>query len=237
MKNILLLLSFILMGYPLMAQNTETLIKEHIEAIGGEKNWQNINTFQVEGSIVMEGVTIYTTKNVIRNKAWRNDMVFEGKVQSFKNNKFFITILNEKGWKYLPDSKDNKPEELVPSEITVYKEEMDFEDPFIGYKEKGTKISFVSRENILNRDYDKFSVTYTSGKQEYIYLNAGDHMIAKRVLANGDAEDIKEYGNYIKLDCGIYYPNYIRSGIGEIYVRKVTVNQPIPETLFENTKH
>lgn len=223
-----------LQGY---AQNQEAFIQAHIEAIGGEKNWQAIKTFHVEGKIEMEGVTIFTTKHVIRDKAWRNDMVFEGKVQSLKNNKFFITIIHDKGWKYLPDSKDNKPEVLEQGERQLYMEEMDFEDPFIRYKEKGTKITFVSRENILNRDYDKFSVTYQSGKQEYIYLNAGDHMIAKRVLANGDAEDVKEYGNYIKLPSGIYYPNYIRTGLGEIYINKVLVNQEMPESLFENIQY
>lgn len=237
MKWIYLIPVLLFCCHMVSAQNHDDLIQAHIEAVGGEKNWQNVKTFHVEGNIESEGLTIHTTKNVIRGRAWRNDLLFDGKVEALKNTKFFITILNDKGWKYLPDSKDNKPEELVANEILLYKEDMDFEDPFVRYKEKGTNISYLGTENILNRDYDKFAVSFKSGKQEYIYLNAGDHLIAKRVLVNEDAEDVKEYGDYVKLECGIYYPNYIRTGLGEIFIKKVIVNQEMTDAIFENIKN
>lgn len=233
-KSLLIILS--LACFPCkkgIAQDAQELIRKHIEAVGGEKNWDKIKTVKVEGVVEMEGMQINTTKHVIKGKAWRNDMVFEGKTQSFKNNKFFVTILNNQGWKYLPDSKDDKPEVLLPVEVSLYKEDMDFEDPFIHYQDKGTKISYFSKENILNEDYYKLAFTYASGKQEYVYLREKDMMIAKRVLYNSDAEDMKEYNYYEKQTGGIVYPKQIQTGIGVIHIKTIQLNPVIEEKLFQ----
>ncbi|MBL7773706.1 MAG: hypothetical protein JNM95_12655 [Chitinophagaceae bacterium] len=231
MRNLVVLI-LLLSTCKLYAQDVDQLIKRHIDAVGGEKNWDKIKTVKVEGVVEMEGVQIKTTKRIIKDKAWRNDMLFEGKTQSLKNNKFYVSILQDKGWKYLPDSKDDKPELLDKGEIALYKEEMEFEDPFIHYQSKGTKISYLNIENVLDVDYYKFAFTYASGKQEYIYVRAKDMMIAKRVVYNSDAEDTKDYDYYEKQSNGIYYPKLIRTNIGVIHIKTVQFNTTIEEKIF-----
>lgn len=226
----------VFLSLPIFAQTTDELIKQHVAAVGGEKAWASIKSIRVEGEVMMEGVTIKTTKQVIKGKGYRNDMVFEGKVQSLANNKFYVSIFKDKGWKYLPDSKNNQAEDLDQGEIAVYKDDMDYEDPFVFYKDKGLKISFLNTENILDEDYYKFSVTYPSGKQEYVYLWVKNLMIAKRVLANGDAEDHKNYEGYEKLPSGIYFPMSITAPIGEIKINKVLINPVIDEKIFLPSK-
>jgi hypothetical protein len=218
------------------SQKTDELIQKHIQAIGGEKAWAGIKSIKIDGVITMEGMSIKTTKQVIKNIGYRNDMLFEGKIEAYTNNKYYVSIYNDQGWKYLPDSKDNKPEMLEANEIILYKEDMDYEDPFIFYKEKGTQFTFLNIENILEKDYYKFSAKYKSGNQEYIYLNASDFMIAKRVQTNSEAEDAKEYSEYEKLTSGIWYPKHIKTTIGDIHIEKIMVNPLIDEKIFLPSK-
>jgi hypothetical protein len=233
MRKLILLWVCSLVFMHLSAQQELDIVAKHIEAVGGEKSWAAIERIRVEGIVYMEGLQINTTKQVIRNKGYRNDMVFEGKIESFKNNKFYISIYKNEGWKYLPDSPNNQPEALTQDEIKTYMEEMDFEDPFIRYKEKGIKITYLSKENILEKDYYKFILNFASGKTEYVYIDASNYMIAKRVLTNSDAEDTRDYADYQTFEKGIKYPTTMHVTLGTIQIQKVIINPPIDEKLFQ----
>ena len=145
MKNWILITFFAISFFKSNAQSTDDIIAAHIDSIGGIENWDKINTIEIKSSIQMGRSIILTTKSIVKNKSLRNDISIENKFEPIKDKKYYI-ILNENiGWKYLPETKDDILP-MEPFEVLQTQDELDYEDPFIHYKEKGRDINLIGIE-------------------------------------------------------------------------------------------
>ena len=144
---------------------------------------------------------------------------------SIRNDKKYYVILNGKnGWKYMPDNKNNTILSLYESEITQLEDELDYEDPFINYLEKGRVIHMVGIEYYNEKEFYKFLIEYKSGKKIYCYMDVNSLMIDKTVLIEAEVDDIREYKNYEKLPAGIWIAKQVISLSGELNITSVEIN-------------
>ncbi|MBL7766397.1 MAG: hypothetical protein JNJ58_09910 [Chitinophagaceae bacterium] len=221
---------FLLIPFTGISQSTEEIIQKHLTAIGGEKNWNKINTILIESTQRIEGDEIEHRRQVIRNKAVRSDMIYKGRSAAVNDKKYYILVNQKGGWYFLPGQAKVAP--MNAEEILYYKDDLDYEDPFLNYIQKERQITMIGLEYYDDREFYKFSIQYPSGKQEYCYLDSKTFLIDKRVLINAPIEDSRDYRNYTRYGDGIMMPATIITTGGEITITQVQINPVLDEKAF-----
>lgn len=230
---ILVLLQFSLPGVTdLNAQSTAEIISRHIDSIGGAKNWDKIQSLVLDEELRTDDATYFITRSIIKNKSLRNDMRIQRRLPDEQDKKYYIILNGNQGWKYMPDTK-NTILTLYPSEIAQLQDDLDYEDPFLHYREKGREIEMVNVEYYDSADHYKFLVTYPSGKKIFCYLHALTLMITKTVLLESEVDEIRNYVAYQRLPEGVVVPKEIIDLSGQLSIKSVMINPVLPPHLFK----
>ncbi len=228
-----LILFFCLFLLPdIFAQSTDDIIRKHIEAVGGEENWRKIETIVITGSTKRKGNRIELTKSAVRDTLLRSDIRMVSRDAGRSDKFYYVLIVGEKGWKYLPEDRNNTIYPLYEAEVTQYKDELDYEDPFIRYLEKGRQINMIGLEYYHGMEYYKFLIQYKSGRKANCYMNSTTLMIDVMEVVNGETEILQRYLNYETLPEGIVLPKKNIGTAGEFKISSVIINQPIPESMY-----
>lgn len=233
MKRILIVCLLLIGFESLHAQSTEEIIAKHIETIGGLANWDKINSLVINESMEQNGTTYYITKSIIKNKSLRHDIRIEDRSMIAHDKAYYIIVNGNEGWKYLPDNIHHDILSLTPQEIEDYKSDLDYEDPFIRYEEKGREIHLMNIEFYNETEFYKFLITYKSGKQYYCYMNTKTLMIDRMVLNGSDIEDEKVFKQYEKLPEGIWMAKQILTLAGTIEITSIKINPTITADTFK----
>lgn len=227
--SLLLVLSFWLLQ--LQAQTEEEVITNHIQHVGGETNWNKIKTITIDEKIESETGIIYTKRQIVKGKGFKNEFKFETRDTAYKNKTFYIMISPSGAWKKMPDA-GSQPVRMTSAEVDLMRYEMDYEDPFLNYKEKGREIVFVDLVTENDIQYYKFFIKYETGEEYMCFMNSNDYMIHKITRQNSDIDDTRVYSNYEKLPEGIWMAKKIVSNEGESIIQSIKVNPKFPENLF-----
>ncbi len=234
MRIAVVLLGILLFSsYFLIAQVKEDIIQKHISAIGGEKNWQSIKTITTSATRQSEGLTIEEKKQVIPDKAIRIDYKYKGRDEVKSKKNYFIIVNENRGWKYLPDNIKDTIIALNAEEIKYYKNEGSLIDPFIQNEKNGLKIEYLNKERIEDNDYFKFSVNYTGGKSEYVYIDTKTYLISKKISIGNDSETELDFEDYKKVNSGIILPYKISSDYETFLLTDIKINAPLDEQIFK----
>jgi hypothetical protein len=219
------------------AQSSSEIINAHIKAIGGESNWEKIKTMHVTASVVNEdGSKMNIQKRILRNLALRVDYEIQNRNLSKDNEKYYITIFGDAGWKYLPDNANKQILTLFAPEIKLYKEEFDIEDPFLWHVERKIELNMIGVEFINKVEYFKFVATYPSGKKILCYLNANTYMLERMLLLESDVDNKKIFEQFEMLKEGICIPKRMILNGSVQQITNIQLNEPMAESIFTPSK-
>lgn len=236
MKKGLLAFAFsfgiLLAHHVLYAQSTSEIIERHIDSVGGESNWDKINSLVLEQELQTDDALFFITRSIIKNKSLRNDIRIQRRLPDEQEKKYYIILNGKQGWKYMPDTK-NMILTLFPAEIERLQDDLDYEDPFLHYREKGREIEMVNMEYYDSADHYKFLIKYPSGKKVFCYMHAVSLMITKTVLLESEVDEIRNYDAYQRLPEGVVIPKEITDLAGHLSVKSVKVNPVLPAHLFQ----
>jgi hypothetical protein len=236
MKSSWILFSCLFLSVGLLAQSTEEIIRQHIEAIGGEENWHRIESIVISGTAKSGIREMKWTKSAVRDSAICSDLriVFD---QVIRNEMMYYLIVNgQEGWRYVPEDRNNTISPLYPAEIEEARDELDYEDPFIRYLEKGREINMIGLEYYDEKEYYKFLIQYKSGKKFNCYMNSTTLMIDLMEETGTKSENLRRFLRYEKIPEGIWMAKTIISTSGELNIDSVVINQPIPASAFKPSK-
>lgn len=155
-KNQLLPLIIMMIGFSLNAQTADQIISQHLENSGGIKNWKNLN------SIIMKGDALLSLEQsfpiVIYHKR-----PYQKKVIFMVNGK---EMLNEgydgkNGWTYNEISGKN---EIVKS----YQPDS-FEDDLLDYSKKGFTADYTGKDNSGSQECYKVELTKNVNHTTYCF--------------------------------------------------------------------
>jgi outer membrane lipoprotein-sorting protein len=219
-------------SYFLIAQVKDDIIKKHLNAIGGEKNWQNIKTITSAGIREYEGASVEETRQMIPNKALRIDYKFKTRDEAISKKNYFLIIYENQGWRYLPDNLKDSIEVLSPQEINYYKAANFMSDPFLPSVQNEYKIEYLNKEFVGEKECYKFSVSGTNGQTGYIYLDAHTYLISKRVTLGADSESVIDYNDYRKINQTITVPYLSDAGYEKFTLSDIQINKPVNEQIF-----
>ncbi len=129
--------------------------------------------------------------------------------------------------------------EITGGQLDLMKQNV-FPTPFVGYKERGTKMDLVGKEKVGDRDAYALKVTPASGPVSRVFIDAQSYLPIKSVVTVslpevGEVEQTIEFSDYRAVD-GVQVPFQVK-GTSAVQTFTITIsmvnhNVKVDETLF-----
>jgi hypothetical protein len=215
------------------AQTLDEIVAKHIEAIGGKANWEKVKSMRIESIMKAQGAEIHFTSTQVDKKAMRQDISVMGMTG-------YSIVNNTGGWSYMPWQGQTKPEAMTADDVKNAQDELYIQDEFMTYKELGKTLEYYDKDDVDGTECFKLKMTDKNGQETTFYIDPSNYFVikkTKKVKANGqENENSSFYGDYKKLDSGIYYPMSTTSGWGESEIVKLDINPSVDESIFSISK-
>lgn len=215
------------------AQTADEIISKHIDAIGGAEAWRKVTSIRQEGTMQVQGTDVTVVRTVLHGKGTRQDISLAG-----MNGYSILTPAT--GWNFMPFQGQTQPEPMTAEDIKEGQQDMDAQDELVDYKDKGTTVELLGKDDVDGTECYKLLVTFKSGKSESLFIDPASYYIIRQVSkqkANGQEMDITtNFSNYQKLPEGIVMAMSMTLPFGELNIKKVEVNNPVDEMIFKPAK-
>jgi hypothetical protein len=232
MKTLKFLLIFLVIGMLSVtskAQNVDEILNKHAEAIGGLENWAKIKTMKMDMVMKMQGMEIPIVATQVNCTAMRTDITAMG-----MSGYSIITKTN--GWNFMPFQGQTKPEPITEDMLKSSQDELCVLDKLLRYKEAGDKVEYLGTDDVDGTECLKMKLSDTTGKESTYFLDAESYLLIKKtvkVTVNGQViENSASMGNYQKQDEGIIVAMNVKTGGGEMEIKKITINPEVDEKIF-----
>lgn len=211
------------------AQTADEVINKYVAAIGGAEKWSKIQSLKVEGQIEVQGLAIPFTMQAVHMKGVRVDAEFQG-------NKIIDITTPTKGWSQNPLMGKSSLEAITADELKTKLDELDVQDEFVNYKEKGSTVEFLGKEEEEGTSYNKIKMTTKNGNEKTYYFDLVTNLIYKEESTiKQQGQEMKQsvkYLDYKTLENGIKMAFKSDMGMMMMVTNKVTINPTIDETIF-----
>lgn len=230
MKRVVFAFLLVATVFVTKAQTADEIISKHIDAIGGADAWRKVTSIRQEGTMQVQGADVTVARTVLHGKGTRQDISFGGM------NGYSI-MTPTAGWNFMPFQGQTQPEPMTAEDIKEGQQDMDAQDELVDYKDKGTTVELLGKDDVEGTECYKLLVTFKSGKSESLFIDPASYHIIRQVAkqkANGQEMDITtNFSNYQKLPEGIVVAMSMTLPFGELNIKKVEVNKPVDEMIFK----
>lgn len=212
-------------------QTADEIIDKHIEAIGGKENWKKVNSLKMDGNIEVQGLEIPFTMQAVNGKGVRTDGEFQGN--------FFIDIITPtKGWSQNPMAGKATLQPLSDDELKEKLDELDIQGAFVDYKEKGSAVEFLGKDEEDGNEYFKVKLTTKNNNETTYFFDTKTYLVYKQeTITKQQGQDVKvtvKNLDYQTIDGGIKVPFKLDMGQMVLASKKYIVNGPIDEKIFSD---
>jgi outer membrane lipoprotein-sorting protein len=234
-RELLVLAALVFPVWSLSAQTADDVVSSYINARGGLDKIKSVKTERVTGTITGGGTG--GPFLVERKRPMKLHMEIELAGQTL------IRTYDGKsaGWVYNPFKRNPTVEAMTEDDLKNILDEADFDGPFIEYKEKGNKIEFVDKEEVLNTPAYKLKLTNKNGDASFFYFDSSTALLLKwegtRKIEGKDVPWESFFHDFREVN-GLKYPFLIESDAPgteqsqKITAEKIEVNIPIDDSLF-----
>lgn len=185
-----------LLTSPLLAEmSVDDVIAKYLEARGGYTAIKAVSTARMTGKMNMGGgMEAPFTLELKRPGKVRMDFTMQGMTgtQAYDGTT---------GWFVMPFMGKTTPEKMGDDQLSMLKEQSDFDGPLVDSKEKGHSVELVGKEDVDGTEAYKLKVTRADGNVGYSYLDAEQFLEfkaeAKRNIPNmGEVSATTIYGDF-----------------------------------------
>ncbi|MEP6999332.1 MAG: hypothetical protein ABI969_02560 [bacterium] len=228
------LAALLLLATPLHAQTADDIIAKYIARVGGIEKIQAARSVRRTGTFIGGGG--FEAKVMQENK--RPNLVREE--FSLQGMTAINAYDGKVGWKIDPFGGKKDAEALSEDEMHGILLDSDFDEPLIGYKEKGNKAELVGTDQIEGTEVYKLRITLPNGDVRLYYMDADSYvpiqMEEKRLIRGAEQEYETTLGDYKAVN-GWFMPFSVETGAkgqGKSTVRydKIEVNVPLDDSRF-----
>lgn len=230
MKKVLLSIFVLVASFiSLSAQTAEEVINKYVTAIGGAEKWSKIQSLKVEGQIEVQGIAIPFTMQAIHMKGMRVDAEFQG-------SKIIDITTPTKGWSQNPLMGKTSLEAITEDELKTKLDELDVQDEFVNYKEKGSTVEYLGKEEEEGTAYHKLKLVTKNGNEKVYFFDLTTGLIYKEEsTVKQQGQEMKQavkYLDYQTLENGIKMAFKSDMGMMMMVTKKVTINPTIDAAIF-----
>jgi outer membrane lipoprotein-sorting protein len=236
-RKVLPLLALLLIALPASAQSVDEIISNYISARGGLDKIKSVKTERVTGTISFgpdaDGPFVIQRKRPLK---MHMEITLSGQT--------LIRVYDGKagGWIYNPFLPNPSVKPMSEFELNNISDEVDFDGPFVDYKEKGNVIEYVGKDEIQGNSAYKLKLTSKNGDVSYFYFDASTALLLKwegNRKINGKDIPWESFFHDFREISGLKYPFLVESDAPgtdqtqRITAEKIEVNIPVDDALFE----
>jgi hypothetical protein len=212
------------------AQNADEIIKKHIEAVGGAKNWDNIKSVKITGSASKRGQEVGMTQTIVNNKGWRLDISAAGQ-------KGYMIATPTEGWIFMPFAGHTAPQPLPAEQLKMMQDKLNFKNDQLADPSAIAMATVDGKDVIEKASCYKLKITSRDGNEFTCYIDEQNYYL-KRIertikMPDGDQELAITYADFQKQSGGIVYPMSATSNQEEIKYKSVEINKVTDEKIFK----
>ena len=229
--NALLVAAIMSSSFTGITQTADEIIDKYITAIGGKENWKKINSLKMEGNIQVQGLEIPFTMQAVNGKGLRTDGEFQGN--------FFIDIITPtKGWSQNPMAGKATLQPLSDDELKDRVDALDLQGAFVDYKEKGSVVEFLGKDEEDGNDYFKVKLTTKNKNETTYFFDTKTYLVYKQEsISKQQGQEMKmvvKTLDYQTIDGGVKMPFKTDQGQMILAAKKFIVNGAIDDKIFSD---
>lgn len=225
----LVLIACVSTSIAVKAQTADEVIDKYIAAIGGKEKWKQVNSMKIDGQIEVQGLVIPFTMQAVNNKGTRVDAEFQG-------NKIIDITTPAQGWSQNPFAGKTSLQPLTADELRVKLDELDLQGAFVDYKEKGSTVEALGKDEEEGNEYFKVKLTTKNNNETTYFFDLKTNLVYKQeTTAKQQGQDVKvSVKNYDYQDTGfgVKMPFKIDQNGMILVTKKVTTNPDVDAKLF-----
>jgi hypothetical protein len=238
LKLTLLASAMLLGGMTVKAQSADDVVNKYIKAVGGEDAWKKVTSIKKTGTVSIQGNEGKLILTQVDKKGFRMDLGFDIPGMGPINNYLFVTPTE--GYMFFPIQGQTEPKAMSADEVKEMQEGLNVADEVLALKQKGTKMEYVGKEKVDEKDAHKLKYV-EDGNPVFLYFDAATNYLVKRtatVEAQGQKMEMAAtYKDYQKTPEGI---SVAMGGtdpqLGDFTYTSVEVNKPVEEGTFKVSK-
>lgn len=190
MKQLFTIFSVLFLSFSMNAQTVTEIIDTYLENIGGEEAWREIKSMRMKGKTITQmGALPATISSMMPNK-----QLIEVDIQG----KSFIQAFDgETAWAINPFMGGGSAEK-APQEQADEMAKNKFQDAFIDYEKKGSKVSLIGKKEVDGTETFEVKMVTEDGEEKYYYFDTENYVpIMSKVFASSGEMEGKAIEVYI----------------------------------------
>jgi len=222
---------------PVLIRDVEELVAKNIEAKGGANALKSLQSLKLTGKLIVNQGQIQLGFVETRKRPGqvREDATLQGMTA--------VQVCDGKeGWQISPFQGRKDPEKLSADDLKPLMEDAEIDGPLADWKEKGSTIEYIGREDVDGTSAYKIKVVRKNGDVSFVYLDP-DHFLEIRILTQrvqhgAQQETETDVGDYEKIG-GVFVPFSIEAGRKgdpdkqKIVFEKAEANVPVDDSIFK----
>ena len=212
------------------AQTVDEVIDKYEIALGGKEKLLSLKSVKMTGSISVQGFEVGVKVTIVDGVGSRNDISVPGMGGGFQ------VVNTKKGWDFMPFRGQASPEEISAEQLKSSQWLLDLQGLLVNYKEKGSQVELLGKENVSGTECFKLKLTSKMGKEYTLYIDSKNYYSIKSVTKTnsrkGEVDAEITYGDYKKTADGYVFPYLQTIGEGTIVFSTIEINQPVDEKIF-----
>ncbi len=212
------------------AQTADEVVDKYVTALGGKEKLATLKSVKKTGSINVQGTDVNLTITIVQGVGSRNDISVPG------NGEGFQIINTTKGWDFMPFMGQASPEEVTAEKLKSSQGILDLQGVLFNYKEKGSQVELLGKENVDGAEAYKLKITNKLGVVSTLFINTKTNYLVRSITtakgANGDENTEVTYNDFKKTDEGYLFPFSQAIDRGTIIFSVIETNKPVDEKIF-----
>lgn len=229
MKNLMmfLILIFLLVAAQISkAETADEIVERYLEALGGKQKLLSLSTVKMEGMLSVQGIEVALTITAKQQIGMRTDIAVPGMGEGYQ-------IMNTtKGWSFMPFQGQTEPTEVTAEEFNNGQSSLDIQGSLLNYKEKGSIIEVIGKENVDGAPCHKLKITTKSGKMSIYFIDANTYLRVKAISITAEKESETTYSDFRKNADGFMYPYSQTNERGTIIFTSIETNKAVEDKIF-----
>jgi hypothetical protein len=239
MKQIKVLLSLLFVfsiSGKIFSQDADEIVNKYVNAIGGLDKIQAIKTIKLTGKVTAGGMDIPFSQICKRPQM----VLMESTVQGMTMKQAYD---GTQGWMINPFMGKKDPDLMSKDAEKTIKRNADFEGQLINYKDKGSKIELIGKEDLEGSQVYNIKLTDKNNDLTNFYIDADSYLLVKQNdKIKFDTKEISAesiLSNYKQVN-GVMFPYSIESkspdnpmGSAKIVVDSIETNLTVDDSIFK----
>ena len=235
-KVLLSLLFVISISGKIFSQDADEIVNKYITAIGGLDKIQTIKTIKLTGKVTANGMDIPFSEICKRPQMVLMESTIQGMTmkQAYDGNQ---------GWMINPFMGKKDADVMSKDAEKAIKRNADFEGQLINYKDKGSKIELIGKEDLEGSQVYNIKLTDKDNDLTNFYIDADSYLLVKQNdKIKVDTKEITAesiLSNYKQVN-GVLFPYSIESkspdnpmGNAKIVVDSIEINMTVDDSIFK----